>query len=93
MFQALALNKDIYKFFSETCELGKHHRASFAPSINESSVPFSLLHFDEWGPSRITSLKGHRWFVTFFDYYSRTTWIYMMKQSMKFSLSSKFFTK
>jgi hypothetical protein len=35
----------------ETCELSKHHRVSFSPSINKSDAPFVLVHTDMWGPS------------------------------------------
>ena len=53
LFHSLVLNKNIFDHLCETCELSKHHRASFAPSINTSSVPFALVHSDVWGPSRV----------------------------------------
>ena len=43
-------------------------------------MPFSLIHSDVWGPSRIIAFKGYRWFVSFIDDFSRTTWIYLMKE-------------
>ena len=52
---------------------------SFAPNYNKSSISFALIHTNVWGPSRTVSLKGHRWFVSFIDDCSRTTWLYMMK--------------
>jgi hypothetical protein len=44
-------------------ELSKHYHVSFSPSINKSDVPFVLVHTDVWGPSRVVSLSGYRWFV------------------------------
>ena len=37
------------------------------------------------------SLKGHRWFVSFIDDCSRTTWLYMMKEKNEvFSIFQNF---
>ena len=37
-----------------------------------------VIHSDVWA-SPIPSLKGHRWFVTFIDCFSRVTWVYLLK--------------
>ena len=88
MFPSLTLNNDLS---CEACELGKHFRASYAPSNHKSSLPFTLIHTDVWGPSRTVSLKGHRWFVSFIDDCSRTTWLYMMKEKrVVFSIFQNF---
>ncbi|KAL0319366.1 UNVERIFIED_CONTAM: Retrovirus-related Pol polyprotein from transposon RE2 [Sesamum angustifolium] len=64
----------------ESCELGKHHRASFPPRVEKrSSSPFTLVHSDIWGPCRFESLRGFRYFITFVDDYSRMTWVYLLK--------------
>ena len=60
LFPSLLSNKTVSTFRCEDCELGKHYRASFYPSNNKSIVPFSLIHSDVWGASRVTALKGHR---------------------------------
>ena len=91
LFPSLVLNKNVSDYPCEPCELGKHHRASFAPSINKSSVPFALVHSDVWGPSRVLSSKGHRWFVIFVDDYSRATWLYLMKEKREVFSIFKYF--
>ncbi|XP_071918386.1 retrovirus-related Pol polyprotein from transposon TNT 1-94 isoform X2 [Coffea arabica] len=64
----------------ESCQLGKHHRVSFAPRVNKRvSEPFLLVHSDVWGPSRVTSKLGFKYFVIFVDDFSRVTWFYLMK--------------
>ncbi|KAK4390759.1 Retrovirus-related Pol polyprotein from transposon RE2 [Sesamum angolense] len=64
----------------ESCELGKHHRASFPPRVEKRSPsPFTLVHSDIWGPCRFESLRGFRYFITFVDDYSRMTWVYLLK--------------
>jgi len=44
------------------------------------SKPFALIHSDVWGPSRITTKEGKKWFVTFIDYHTRTSWVYLLKE-------------
>ncbi|KAL0444011.1 UNVERIFIED_CONTAM: Retrovirus-related Pol polyprotein from transposon TNT 1-94 [Sesamum latifolium] len=64
----------------ESCELGKHHRASFPPRIEKcSSYPFTLVHSDSWGPCRFESIGRFWHFITFVDDYSRLTWVYLLK--------------
>ena len=44
-----------------------------------AASPFELVHSDVWGPCHIESKSGFKYFVTFVDDYSRTTWLYLMK--------------
>ena len=44
------------------------------------SKPFSLVHSDIWGPSRVKTASGSRWFITFIDDHTRITWIYLLKE-------------
>lgn len=37
------------------------------------------IHSDVWGPSKVPTMGGARWFVTFIDDYSRMTWLCCMK--------------
>jgi len=45
------------------------------------------IHTDVWGPSKITTLGGQHYYVSFTDDYSRETHLYMLKQK------SEVFTK
>ncbi|CAL2265137.1 unnamed protein product [Prunus armeniaca] len=69
----------LHDLHCEVCILAKSHRASFPPSMNKRPFPFDLLHSDVWGPSPIVTSSGLRWFVTFFDYGTRMTWLYVLK--------------
>jgi hypothetical protein len=92
MFPALFLHNNVSKFQCETCELSKHHRVYFSPRINKSDAPFILVHTDVWGPSRVVSLSGYWWFVSFIDDFSRTTWVYLLKdKSNVFSVFQMFY--
>ena len=47
------------KLDCESCQLGKHSRATFSPGIEgRSESIFSLVHFNIWGPSRVSSTLG-----------------------------------
>ena len=50
---------------------------------NRASAPFQLVHSDVLGPCPVVSQIGFWYFVTFVDDYSRTTWLYLMKNRSK----------
>ena len=64
----------------ESCQFEKHHRLSYNPRVNKrASAHFELVHSDVWGLCPVVSPTGFQYFVTFVDDYSRTTWLYLMK--------------
>ncbi|KAI5323859.1 hypothetical protein L3X38_032932 [Prunus dulcis] len=56
LFPSLFSSLDVSSFQCDTCEMAKSHRVSFPLSSNKSLVPFSLVHFDVWGPAKIATL-------------------------------------
>ena len=67
-----------------SCQFAKHHHLHSSPRVNKrASAPFELVHSDVWGPCPVVSLTRFRYFVTFVDDYSRTTWLYLMKNRSK----------
>jgi len=47
------------------CESCEHHRATFqSRGNNRSSSTFKLVHSDVWGPNRVPSIKGFRFFCS-----------------------------
>ena len=65
---------------SESCQLGKHTRVLFPKRLDQrTKSPFEVVHTNVWGPSRIESTLGFRYFVTLIDDYSRCTWLFLMK--------------
>ncbi|BBH04526.1 HXXXD-type acyl-transferase family protein [Prunus dulcis] len=75
-------------FQCDTCELAKSHRVPFTLSSNKSLVPFSLVQSDVWGPAKIATPAGERWFVTFLDDCTRMIWVSLLKT--KGEVSSRF---
>ena len=79
LFPDLFLNTSPSLFKCETCELAKSHRVPFYPILTKSPLPFSLIHSDVWGPAKVPTLNGSRYFVSFIDDHSRMTWVCLMK--------------
>ena len=84
---SLFLLKNLYPQFSSlsllNCESGQYvklHRVHLSPRVNnQASAHFELVHSDVWGPCLVVSPTSFRYFVTFVDDYSQTTWLYLMK--------------
>ncbi|KAJ4715440.1 Retrovirus-related Pol polyprotein from transposon TNT 1-94 [Melia azedarach] len=60
--------------FCEHCIFGKLHRSKFPKAIHRTKGTLDYIHSDCWGPSRVESLGGHRYFVSMIDDFSRMTW-------------------
>ena len=81
LFPSLFMNKNPNNFSSEICQYSKHTGNSYSSVTYKPSHPFSLIHSDVWGPSRIKkNITGKRWFVSFIDDHTRLTWIFLMKE-------------
>ncbi|KAI5314959.1 hypothetical protein L3X38_044135 [Prunus dulcis] len=67
LFPSLFYSLDVSSFQCDMCELAKSHHVPFLLNSNKSLVPFSLVHSDVYGPAKIATPAGDRWFVTFVD--------------------------
>ncbi|KAI5352943.1 hypothetical protein L3X38_005835 [Prunus dulcis] len=88
LFLSLFSSLDVSSFQCDTCELAKSHCVPFPLSSNKSLVSFSLVHSNVWGPAKIATPTGARWFVTFIDDYTCMTWVSLLKT--KGEVSSRF---
>jgi hypothetical protein len=66
------------KLVCDACEFDKHIRTTYS-SLVIGVLRVLLLFIPMCKLSRITSLSGSRWFVTFIDYHSRMTWLYLLR--------------
>jgi len=73
-------NKNPNIFHCDVCQLAKHSRNTYPTQPYKPSHPFSLIRSDVRGPSKINNITGSRWFVTFIDDHTRTTWVFLMKE-------------
>ncbi|KAL2928850.1 Retrovirus-related Pol polyprotein from transposon RE1 [Bienertia sinuspersici] len=65
--------------FCDACCLAKHHKLPFPLSTSIAQNKFELLHVDLWGPYRVKTITGQRYFLTILDDFSRATWTYLIK--------------
>lgn len=80
LFPSLFNNTSLISLDCEICQLAKHTRISFSPKPYIPSLPFSLIHSDIWGPSKITTSHG-------------VTWVYLLCDKSETSQIFKFFYK
>ncbi|KAM2733441.1 hypothetical protein EV2_036866 [Malus domestica] len=93
LFPSLFVKTDVSQFKCDVCEMAKSHRTSFPPSLNKSTVPFMIVHSDVWGPSKVATLGGAHWFVTFIDDCTRMTWVILLKSKSEVSSAFQRFHK
>ena len=86
LFPSLFENKRMSDFHCEVCEFAKHHQVSYPLKDYTPTSPFTLMHSDVWGPSRIQTVSGARWFVTFIVDHTRMSWIYLLKKKADVAL-------
>jgi len=56
----------------------KQHKLPFPNSTTNSDDYFDLIHVDIWGVISISSIHGHKYFLTMVDDFSRHTWTFLM---------------
>ena len=72
---------------------GKQTRTKFPKRVNNRAASlFELVHSDIWGPCRINSVLGFRYFIIFIDDHFRNTWLFLLKdRSELFSIFKNFY--
>lgn len=43
-------------------------------------IVFPIIHTDVWGPSKVATLLGARWFIGFINDYMQVMCVYLLKQ-------------
>ena len=66
--------------FCENCILGKQHRLSFNLSTHKPKNILDYVHADLWGPAKVQTQGGNRYFMSIVDDCSRKVWICLLKQ-------------
>ncbi|CAN1263351.1 Retrovirus-related Pol polyprotein from transposon TNT 1-94 [Linum perenne] len=61
------------------CCVGKMHKLPFNSSFYKATGPLDLICSDVWGPSPIDSIDNQRYYIIFFDHYSKYSWIYFVR--------------
>ena len=61
------------------CPLAKQTRLSFPRSSITTHSVFNLLHCDVWGPHKISTHSGLRFFLTVVDDFIRCIWVFLIQ--------------
>ena len=77
--------KSLNVFQCEIYQLSKHVHKSYPIQPYKSFHPFSMIHSDVWGQSKIKNITRTRWFVYFVDDHIRISWIFLMKDKLEVS--------
>ncbi|GKA14853.1 putative RNA-directed DNA polymerase, partial [Tanacetum coccineum] len=65
--------------FCEICQRAKQTRKPFPLSDHKTKLLGEIVHLDLWGPYKVVSHTGHRYFLTVVDDYTRAVWVYLIK--------------
>ncbi|GJW83459.1 putative RNA-directed DNA polymerase [Tanacetum coccineum] len=68
-----------YNHLYNTCNKAKQTREPFPLSEHKSTKIGELVHLDVWGPYKVISRDGFRYFLIIVDDFSRVVWVYMLK--------------
>ncbi|XP_074306997.1 uncharacterized protein LOC141642178 [Silene latifolia] len=79
--------------FCDSCCRAKQTRNSFSLNNKRCDELFGLIHVDIWGKYPIASLSRAHYFLSIVDDYSRSVWIYLMKEKSEASKFMKIFCK
>jgi len=63
----------------ESCYLAKQHMLPFTNNNHVSEHIFDLIHIDIWRPINVPSIRGHMFFLTIVDDFSRYTGVHLMQ--------------
>ena len=80
------------RLFCDVCFRAKQTRNSFPLSHNKAQNLFEIVHCDIWGPYRVSTSCGARYFLTLVDDYSRSVWAYLMVEKSETSKLLQGFT-
>lgn len=75
----------------DVCPLARQTRVPFPISTSRETGVFHLVHIDVWGPYKITTHNGMKYFLTLVDDYSRMTWIFLMQLKSNVVMLLNFF--
>lgn len=62
-----------------TCPVAKFTKLPYNKSESRAASSFDLVHMDTWGPYRVMTKQGHRYFLTILDDHIRVVWIHLIK--------------
>ena len=78
LFPHLLFIVDVSSLSCDVRIWAKHHLVSFPSQLYKLTRPFTLIHSDVWGPSKVNTSSQKRCFVTFIDDHTRLTQVFFI---------------
>ncbi|GJY65189.1 putative RNA-directed DNA polymerase [Tanacetum coccineum] len=63
----------------EVCHKAKQTREPFPLSVHKTKRLGDLVHLDVWGPYRVISREGFKYFLIVVDDFTRAVWVFLMQ--------------
>ncbi|GJW30331.1 putative RNA-directed DNA polymerase [Tanacetum coccineum] len=67
----------------DICHKAKQTMEPFPLSDHKSVKLGELIHLDVWGPYKVISRDGYKYFLTVLDDFSRAVWVYLLKNKFE----------
>ncbi|GJT06568.1 putative RNA-directed DNA polymerase, partial [Tanacetum coccineum] len=75
----LDFEKDNTDNVCDVCHKAKQTREPFHLSEHKSKALGQLVHLDVWGPYKVQSKEGYKYFLTVVDDFTRVVWVFLLK--------------
>ncbi|GJV76821.1 putative RNA-directed DNA polymerase, partial [Tanacetum coccineum] len=75
----LDFEKDNTDNVCDVCHKAKQTREPFPLSEHKSKALGQLVHLDVWGPYKVQSKEGYKYFLTVVDDFTRAVWVFLLK--------------
>ena len=69
-----------------SCLCNKSHKLPFGVSSISCDKPLEILYTDVWGPALAESFDPFSYYVVFVDYYTKYSWLYLLKHKYEVTL-------
>lgn len=73
------------------CPCAKQTRLPFTTSSIQSKAYLYFIHVGIWGPYKIATFDGNKFFLTIVDDYSRFTWVFLLEQKSDVCVCLQYF--
>lgn len=85
LFPQLFSKVDVSSLSCDVSIRAKQPRVSFPSQPYKPIQSYTLIHSNVWGPTRVTTASGKRWFVTFINDHTCLIWVFLLTDKSKVS--------
>ncbi|GJV67699.1 putative RNA-directed DNA polymerase [Tanacetum coccineum] len=75
----LDFQKDKNDNVCDVCHKAKQTRDPFPPSEHKTKSLGEIVHLDVWGPYKVQSREGYKYFLIVVDNFTRAVWVFLLR--------------